>query len=228
MASIPIISWQIDGETMEIVTDFMSLGSKITTDGNCSHKIRRRLPFGRKGMTKVMLDSILKSTDITLPRKVHVIQTMFFSSIYVWLWEMDHKEGWALRIDAFELLCWKRLLRVPWTAKRSEQSILKEISPEYSLEGLMLNLKLQYLWPPDGKSWLFRKDPDAGKIEGKRKRQRQRWDGGMTSPTQWTWVWAISHGEGQEAWGAAVHGTTKNRARLSDWTTTTCKGRKLE
>ena len=142
MAFSPITSWQIDGETMETVTDFMSLGSKITADGDCSHEIKRCLLFGRKAMTNV--DSILKSRDITLPTKVRLVKAMVFPVV------MYGCEGWTIkkaehqRIDAFELWCWRRLLRVPWTARRSNQSILKEISPEYSLEGLMLKLKLQY------------------------------------------------------------------------------------
>ena len=141
MASSPITSWQIDGETMETVTDFIYLGSKITSDGDCSHEIKRRLLLGRKVMTN--LDSILKSRDITLLTKVHLVKAMVFSVV------MYGCENWAIkkaecqRIDAFELWCWRRLLRVPWTA-RSNQSILKEISPEYSLDRLMLKLKLQY------------------------------------------------------------------------------------
>ena len=143
MASGPVTSWQIDGETMETVRDFIFLGSKITTDDDCSHEIKRRLLLGRKVMAN--LDSILKSRDITLPTKVHLVKAMVFSGV------MYGCESWTImkaeqgRIDAFELWCWRRFLRVPWTARRSNQSILKEISPEYSLEGLMLKLKLQYL-----------------------------------------------------------------------------------
>ena len=141
MASSPITSWQMDGETMETVTDVIYLGSKITADGDCSHEIKRCLLLGRKVMTN--LDSILKSRDITLPTKVHIVKAMVFPVVmYGW-------ESWTIkkaehqRTDAFKLWCWKRLLRVPWTARRSNQSIQKEISPEYSLEGLMLKLKLQ-------------------------------------------------------------------------------------
>ena len=229
MASIPITSWQIDGETMEIVTDFISLGSKITTDGNCSHEIKRHLPFGRKGVTKGKLDSILKSTDITLPRKVHVIKTMFFSSIYVWLWELDHKEGWALRTDAFELLCWRRLLRVPWTAKRSEQSILKEISPEYSLEGLMLNLKLRYFGHLMQRADSLEKTQMLKWLKARGKGNGRGEMVGWHHPLNgYEFEQSPGDGERQEAWGAAVHGVTKNRTWLSDWTTTTCKGMKLE
>ena len=142
MASGPIASWKIDGETMETVTDFIFLGSKITAYGDCSHEIKRHLLFGRKAMTN--LDSILKSRDITLLTKVHLVKGVVFPVV------MYGCESWTIKkaerqgIDAFELWCWRRLLRVPWTARRSNQSILKEISPECSLEGLMLKLKFQY------------------------------------------------------------------------------------
>ena len=142
MASGPITSWQIDGETMGTVRDFIFGGSKITADGDCIHEIKRCLLLGRKAITN--LDSILKSRDITLPTKVHLVRAMVFPVV------MSGCESWTIkkaehrRTDAFELWCWRRLLRVPWTARRSNQSILKEISPEYSLEGLMLNMKLQY------------------------------------------------------------------------------------
>ena len=142
MASGPITSWQIDGETMERVSDFIFLGSKITADGACSHEIKRRLLLGRKVMTN--LNSILKSRDVTLPTKVCLVKAMVFPVV------MYGCESWTVRkaehriMDAFELWCWRRLLRVPWTARRSNQSILKEISPGCSLEGLMLKLKLLY------------------------------------------------------------------------------------
>ena len=141
VAAGPITSWQIDGERMEIVTDLIFLDSKITADGDCSHEIKRPLLLGRKAMTK--LDSLLKSWDITLLTKIHIVKAMVFPAV------MYGCESWTIkkvehqRIDAFELWCWRRLLRVPWTAGRSNQSILKEIGPEYSLEGLMLKLKLQ-------------------------------------------------------------------------------------
>ena len=141
MASGPITSWQIDGETMETMTDFILGGSKITADGDCSHEIKRWLFLGRKAMTNI--DSILKSRDITLPTKVRLVKAMLFPVV------MYECESWAIkkaehqRIDAFGVWCWRRLLRVPWTARRSNQSILKEISPEYSVEGPMLKLKLQ-------------------------------------------------------------------------------------
>ena len=143
MASGPIISWQIDGKRMETVTDFIVGGSKITADGDCSHEIKRRLLLGRKAMTN--LDSILKSRDITLPTKVRLVKAMFFPVVIYGCESWTKKKYECQRIDAFELWCWTRLLRGPWTARRSNQSILKEISPEYSLEGLMLKLKLQYL-----------------------------------------------------------------------------------
>ena len=162
MASSLISSWQIDGETMETVRDFIFLGFKGTVDGTCSHEIKRCLLLGRKAMT--YLDSILKSRDITLPTKVCLVKAIVFPVVMYGCesWTIKKDERW--RIDAFELWCWRRLLRVPWTARRSNQSILKEISPEYSLEGLMLKLKLQYfshvMWRTD---WLIGEDPHAGK-----------------------------------------------------------------
>ena len=139
MASGLITSWQIDGETVETVADFSFLGSKITVDGDCSHEIKRRLLLGRKAMTN--LDSILKSRDITLSTKVRLVKAMVFPVVMYGCESWTVKKAEHQRIDAFELWCWRRLLRVPWTARRSSQSILKEVSPEYSLEGLMLNLK---------------------------------------------------------------------------------------
>ena len=140
MASGSITSLQTDGETMEKVTDFISLGSKITADGDCSHEIKRRLLLGRKAMTN--LDSILKSRDITLPTNVRLVKTMVFPVVMYGYESWTTKKAECRRIDAFELCCWRRLFKVPWTARRSTQSILKEISPQYSLEGLMLKLKL--------------------------------------------------------------------------------------
>ena len=138
MASGPITSWQIDGLTMETVTDFIFLGSKITADGDCSHEIKRHLLLGRKVITN------LDSREITLPTKVHIVKAVVFSVVIYRCESWTIKKAEHQKIDAFELCCWKRLLRVPWTARTSNQSILKEISPEYSLEGLMLKLKLQY------------------------------------------------------------------------------------
>ena len=143
MAPRPITSWQIDGETMETVSNFIFLGSKITADGDCSHEIKRHLLFGRKAMTN--LDSILKSRDITLPTKVHIVKAMVFPVVMYGCESWTVKKAERQRTGAFELWCWRRLLRVPSTARRSNQSILKQINPEYPLEGLMLKLKLQYL-----------------------------------------------------------------------------------
>ena len=140
MASSPITSWKIDEEMVETARLYL-FGSKITEDGDCCHEIKRHFLLGRKAMTN--LDSILKSRDITLPTKVHLVKTMVFPVVMYAREKLDYKESWVPRIDAFELWCW-RLLRVPWTARRSNQSIIKEISPEYSLERLMLKLKLQY------------------------------------------------------------------------------------
>ena len=142
MASSPTTSWQIDGETVETVADFIFLGSKITADGECSHEIKRCLLLGRKVMTN--LDSILKSRDITLLTKVHLVKAMVFPVVMYGCESYTIKKAECQRTEAFELWCWRRLLRVSWTARRSNQSILKEINPEYSLEGLMLKLKLQY------------------------------------------------------------------------------------
>ena len=142
MASGPITSWEIDGETVETVSDFIFGGSKITADGDCSHEIKRRLLLGRKVMTN--LDSILKSRDITLPTKVRLVKAMIFSVVMYGCECWTVKKAECRRTFAFELWCWRRLLRVPWTARRSNQSILKEISPGISLEGMMLKLKLQY------------------------------------------------------------------------------------
>ena len=172
MASGPITSWQIHGETVEAVSDFIFLGSKITTDGDCSHEIKRCLLLGRKVMTK--LDSILKSRDITLPTKVHLVKAVVFPVIIYGCESLTIKKDEQQRIDAFELWCWRRLLGVPWTARTSNQSILKEISPEYSLEGLMPKLKLQnsghLMWRTDS----FEKTLMVGKTEGGRKRGWQK------------------------------------------------------
>ena len=142
MASSTITLWQIDGETVEMVADFIFGGSKITTDGDCSHEIKRRLLLGRKVMTN--LDSIFKSRDITLPTKVCLVKAMVFPVVIYGCESWTIKKAEHRRIDAFELCCWRRLLRVPWTTRRSNQSVLKEISPEYSLEGLMLKLNIQF------------------------------------------------------------------------------------
>ena len=142
LASSPITSWQIEADKVEVVTDFIFLGSKITADSNCSHEIKSHLPLGRKPMTN--LDSVFKSRDITLPTKVHLVKAMVFPVVMYGCESWTIKKAEHRRINAFKLCCWRRLLRVPWTARKSNQSILKEINPEYSLEGLMLKLKLQY------------------------------------------------------------------------------------
>ena len=150
MASGPITSWQIGGETVETLRDFILGGSKITADGDCTHEIKRHLLLRRKVMTN--LDSILKSRDITMPTKVRLVKAVVFPVVMYGCESWTIKKAERQRTDAFELWYWRRLLRVPWTAKRSNQSILKEIIPEYSLEGLMLKLKFQYFWPPDAKN----------------------------------------------------------------------------
>ena len=195
MASSPITSWQIDGETVETVAEFIFLASKITADGDCSHEIKRCLLLGRKVMTN--LDSIFKRRNITLPTKVHLVKAMVFLVVMCVCesWTIKKAECW--RIDVFELWCWRRLLRIPWTARRSNQYILKEISPGCSLEGLMLKLKLQYfghlMWRADS----FEKTLMLGKIEGKRRRgqQSRRWLDGITDSMDmglgggsWWWI----------------------------------------
>ena len=192
MASGPITSWQIDRETMEIVTDFIFLGSKITADGDCSHEIKRRLLLGRKAMTN--LDSILKNRDITFSAKVHLVKAMVFPVVMYRCesWTIQKAECW--RIDAFELWCWRRLLRVPWTARRSNQFILKEISPEYSFSPsrLTLKLKLQTLatWCEELTHWKRPWCWERLKTGGER--DDRGWDGWMASLTQQTWVWINS------------------------------------
>ena len=167
MASGPITSWQIDGETMETVTDFLFLGSKITAGGDCSHEIKRRLLLGRKAMTN--LDSILKSRDITWMTKVHLVKALVFPVVMYGSKSWTIKKAECRRTDAFEL-CWRKLLRVPWTARKSNQSILKKISPEYSLEGLTLKLKLQYFGHLMQRTDSLEKTLMLGKIEGRRRR----------------------------------------------------------
>ena len=169
MASSPITSWQIDGEAMETVTDFIFLGSKITADGDCSHEIKRCLRLGRRVMTN--LDSIFKSRDITLPTKVRLVKAMVFLVVMYGCESWTVKKAECQRIDAFELWCWRRLLRVPWTARRSNQSILKEINPGISLEGMMLKLKLQYFGHLMQRADLLEKTLMLRGIRGRRKRE---------------------------------------------------------
>ena len=168
MAPGPNNSWQIDGEIVDTVADFIFLGSKITADGDCSHEIKRRLVLGRKVMTN--LDSILKSRDITLPTKVCLVKAMAFPVVMYGCESWTIKKAEYRKIDAFELWCWRRLLRVPWTARRSNQSILKEISPRCSLEGPMLKLKFQYFGHLMQRAYSLEKTLMLGKIKGRRRR----------------------------------------------------------
>ena len=188
-ASGPITSREIDGQRVETVSDFIFLSSKITADDDCSHEIKRCLLLGRKVMTNV--DSVFKSRDITLPTKVRLVKAMVFPVVMYGCESWTMKKAECQRTDAFELWCWRRLLRVPWTARRSNQSIL-EISPGCSLEGLLLKLKLQYFptWCEELTHWkrLWYWEGSGAGGEG----DDRRWDGWMASPTQWTWVWVNS------------------------------------
>ena len=201
---------------METVSDFIFLGSKITADGNCSHEIKRRLLLGRKVMTN--LDSILKSRDITLPTKVHLVQAMVFPVVMYRCESWTTKKAECRRIDAVELWCWRRLLRVPWTARRSNQSILKGNSLGCSLEGLMLKLKLQYFGHLMQRADLLEKPLMLGKIVSRRRRgrQRMRWLNGITDTMDMGLGGLRELVMDREGWHAAVHGITKSWTRLSD------------
>ena len=212
MASSPITSWEIDGERMETVADFILGDSKITADGDCRHEIKRCLFLERKFMTN--LDSILKSRNITLPTKVCLVKAMVFPVVMYGCESWTARKAEHRRIDAFELWCWRRLLRVPWIARRPNQSILKECSLVFTRR-TDAEAETPVLWPPDVKNWLTWKDPDAGKDW----RQEEK---GTTEDEMVGWHRLSGHEFGlvmdREAWCAVVHGVTKSQTQQSDWT----------